>query len=158
MSKETKKLRQKLVPERQIHRDLVWLKQKFLDEHGHPLPGTEPDAIELIHRLETELNEEERKAQLKKAPLASGRLTLDQMLKSYPELRDKLTEAMQTEHFLVTVHCQLVKPGVPGDLQHYLFQCAYPPGDIVSSLKHIATVHAAKMSPAADVSGAKGWV
>jgi len=80
------------------------------------------------------------------------------LLRNYPELRDKLIEALGTEHFLVTVHGQLIKPDSPGDLQHYLFQNAYPPGDIVNSLKHIATVHAAKMSPAADVSGAKGWV
>jgi hypothetical protein len=77
---------------------------------------------------------------------------------NYPELQDKLLEAVRTGHFLVTVHCQLVKPGQSGDLQHYLFQCGYPPGDIVASLKHIATVHAAKTNPAADVSGAKGWI
>jgi len=100
----------------------------------------------------------------RKQPSQTGQTSLtDQtslisLLSKYPELRDQLTEALGTEHFLVTVHCQLVKPGVPGDLQHYLFQNAYPPGDIVNSLKHIATVHAAKTNPAADVSGAKGWV
>jgi hypothetical protein len=79
-------------------------------------------------------------------------------LRQYPELQNKLLKALATGHFLVTVHCQFVKPGESGDLQHYLFQCGYPPGDIVASLKHIATVHAVKTNPAADVSGAKGWV
>jgi len=80
------------------------------------------------------------------------------LLRNHPELSDKLAEALGTGHFLVTVHCQLVKPGAAGDLQHYLFQSSYPPGDIVNSLRHIATVHAARTNPAADASGAKGWV
>lgn len=94
----------------------------------------------------------------RKQPSQTAEQSVASLLSKYPELRDKMIEAMGTEHFLVTVHCQLVKPGDPGDLQHYLFHNAYPPGDIVNSLKHIATVHAAKMSPAADVSGAKGWI
>lgn len=83
---------------------------------------------------------------------------LCRLLEARPEIRAKLIEALETQHFMLTIHCQLVRPGAPSDLQHYLFQQAYNPNDIVNSLKHIATVHAAKTDPTAEVSGADGWV
>jgi len=94
----------------------------------------------------------------KPPPEKPEQVTAEMMLKFYPELQAKLLEAITTGHFMVTVHCQLVRPGQSGDLQHYLFQQGYPPNDIMSSLAHVGTVHTAKNNPAADTKAAKSWV
>lgn len=84
--------------------------------------------------------------------------TAAELLKFYPELEAKLTEAMVTGRFMVTVHCQLKKPGSEGDLQHYLFERGYPANDILTSLAHCGTNHLARNDPNADTKKVKGWV
>lgn len=80
------------------------------------------------------------------------------LLAPYRELHGKLWEAIISGRFMITIHCQKKVPGSNNDFQHYIFHSGYPTGDIVASLKHIATVHNAKINPNASTEGVKGWV
>jgi predicted RNA-binding protein with EMAP domain len=81
---------------------------------------------------------------------------LIEMLGRYHDLRDKLIEAIGTDHFFITVSCQLKRPGDPNDLQHFWSRVHYPVNDVLPSLKHIAGNFAAKEMPNAEIEG-EGW-
>ena len=87
---------------------------------------------------------------------AERRMELMASLARHPELTAKLAEAIGTDHFFITVSCQLKRPGDPNDLQHFWSRVHYPVNDVLPSLKHIAGNFAAKEMPNAEIEG-EGW-
>lgn len=105
------------------------------------------------------------------------------LLSKYPELMDRLIQALVTQQFMITIHYQKVLPGVKGDLQHwltiepsaanFLIRQNYLDADIKPKLEKIArshcdkimelvkdigTVHIVKNDATAETKDAKGWV
>ncbi len=82
--------------------------------------------------------------------MAKATKSLDALLKNHPNLKAKLIEALETEHFFITTSCQLrKKPGDPNDLQHCFHHQNYPPQDIVKTLRHIERDFTSKVCPTA---------
>lgn len=76
--------------------------------------------------------------------------SLNALLLNHPDLRGKLVEAIETDHFFITISCQLKRsPDDPHDLQHFYKPQNYPPQDVVNTLRHLARDYVAKVMPAA---------
>jgi hypothetical protein len=132
---------------RQIHKDLAWLKKKFLDSDGNPKPGTDKETYEFIMNLEKDLEQE-------KADRGLIKTSLDSLLAKHPELASKLLEALEAGRFLVTVTFQKkYSPDDPNDLHHYFCRRQFLKNDVVPSLKHIVDDFRAKEMPNAEIEG-----
>lgn len=79
------------------------------------------------------------------------------MLAGHPGLADKLLEAMETGHFLITVSCKKKrKTDDTNDLQHFWQRTGYALNDVLPSIRHIMADFVAKDMPNAEAEGG-GW-
>lgn len=75
-----------------------------------------------------------------------------ELLKTNLELKDKLIEALETDHFFITISCEKRKsPDDPHDLKHYWKVEKYPKDDVLNTLRHLIRDYAAKEQPLADL-------
>jgi hypothetical protein len=74
--------------------------------------------------------------------------SLDELLTGRPELKAKLIEAIETDHFFITVSCQKKRNAdETNDLQHYRINHNYPGQDVVNTLNHIKREFMARHMP-----------
>lgn len=79
------------------------------------------------------------------------------LLAAHPELANKITEALETKRFFLTISFQKKVPGVPGDLQHYWMRRGYEINDVLPSLRHIEGDWIRKENPTAELTDGQAW-
>ena len=83
---------------------------------------------------------------------------LKDLLKAEPVLSARLLEAFETGRWLVAVSFQKkYRPEDEHDLHHHYTTKAYPKNDVVSSLKHIASMFNAVEFPNAELPDKQQW-
>lgn len=153
----------------QLEKDLARMREKFLDGRGRlkpewldakGQPKTEVRGLmEQIEGIEKEVAQRVADRKRSTAELTEAAKDLPQLLASEPLLAAKLTEALRTKAWFITISYQKrLKPDDPHDLQHFQASLGYPPGDLVNSLKCIARDINARQNPTAESGPQAGWV
>ena len=87
-----------------------------------------------------------------KSPQKPQKKSLEAMLYDYPDLKAKLIEAIETNHFFITISCQKKdKADDPHDLRHFYKQQFYPPAQVIATLRHLLADTTAKLLPGAQI-------
>ena len=83
---------------------------------------------------------------------------LKQLLAKETQLRAKLTEALKTGRYFITISCQKKKTAQDKhDIQHFWTCHSYNHNDVVSTLKHLAADFTAKEIPTGQLAEDKDW-
>lgn len=98
-------------------------------------------------------NQSTEKKDVKLKPMDKYEI-LAELLKSQPELVDKLIEALETDRFFITVTFQKkYRPDDRHDLHHYFCRRQFMLNDVLPSMKHIANDFKAREMPGAEIEG-----
>ena len=83
--------------------------------------------------------------------------SLEAMLFKHRELKAKLIEALESNHFFITISCQKKdRPDDPHDLRHYWQQEFYPPAAAIATLRHLLRDATATLMPGAEIDDKPG--
>jgi len=83
---------------------------------------------------------------------------LKQLLAKELQLQEKLTEALTTGRYFITITFQKkYRPDDEHDLQHFWLRKNFMVNDVVPSLKKIASDFISKENPTAEMPDKDGW-
>lgn len=83
---------------------------------------------------------------------------LEQLLQHQPALIQKLTEAVETGRFFITISFQKkLKPEDEHDLQHFYLRVGYERIDALNTLRHLQADFTAKEMPTAELPDQEKW-